>query len=56
MLIMRETADTQESQAVIMFSYSSNPAASPQGVHTKESGRKGGKLGSVVLDQLHYSI
>jgi hypothetical protein len=56
LLIMRETADTQEIKAVIMFGHSSNPAASPQGVHTKESGRKGRKPLSVVLDQLHYSI
>jgi hypothetical protein len=54
---MRETADTHESKAVIiMFRNSSNPAASPQGVHTKESGKEGEKPGSVVLDQLHYSI
>ncbi len=53
---MRETADTQEIKAVIMFGHSSNPAASPQGVHTKESGRKGGKSEIVVLDPLHNSI
>jgi hypothetical protein len=37
-------ADTQESKADIMFSNSSDLAASPQGVH-KESGRKQGSLG-----------
>ncbi|CAK9880151.1 unnamed protein product [Sphagnum jensenii] len=32
-----------------MFSNSSDPAASPQGVYTKESGRKQGSLGVLYL-------
>jgi hypothetical protein len=47
--------DTQESKTDILFSNSSDPAASPQGVHKGER-EETGESGSVVLNQLHYGI